>query len=537
MDRVSRRTALGLLAAGFSIPGWAASEAGREAVVETPFGRLAGQDRGGVRAFLGIPYAPPPVGGGRFASPGKPPRWTGTRRAQVCGAPCLQVNTDFPAWVDPLAGSEDCLYLNVWTPAEPGERPLPVMVWVHGGWFLSGSGGLPLYDGARLAATERVVVVTVNHRLGPLGYLWLGDLDPRFAEAANPGQQDLVAALRWVREGIGAFGGDRANVTVFGESGGGFKTGTLMAMPSARGLFHKAILQSGSLTRVQDRDQASEVARTVMARMGIEANRPERLREVPVSALVAADWPLLAHARGGPFFQPVADGTVVTAFDWSKAPPAGAAGLPMLIGTNRDEAAAFAGMLAPPVDDAGIATMLDDAAPGRGFADPGAGLALVKAVAAARPGLSPQALLFETATLAGFRHSAMVMTQSAARAAPGNVFSYRFDWKTPCFGGAWALHGGEIPFVFGNLAYGAAWDGKDNDALRRAADPVGDADRLARAMMGAWGAFARTGRPDPAWPAYSDESRMVMLFDRTIRASSDPDGDLRRIVADYDIRL
>ena len=235
-----------------------AAEACAEVRVED--GVLQGISRGHVDIFLGIPYAAPPVRGLRFLSPRPFPPWDGVRPATALGHPSPQTNPDYPAWLDPNRTSEDCLVLNVWAPTRR-DAPLPVMVWLHGGAYVFGSAGAPLYDGARLAELGDVVVVSINHRLNVFGYTWFGDLLPELREHANPGQRDIEMALGWVRQNIAAFGGDASNTTVFGESGGGGKIAALCASPSGAGLFHKMIVQSGPKLWFHERAQGTEVAR------------------------------------------------------------------------------------------------------------------------------------------------------------------------------------------------------------------------------------------------------------------------------------
>ncbi|WP_020133572.1 carboxylesterase/lipase family protein [Streptomyces sp. 351MFTsu5.1] len=485
--------------------------------MRTRYGRVKGEQTGAVRSFKGIPYAAPPVGADRFRAPRAPQPWTGVRNATVPGHPCVQDNPDFPAWLDPEPESEDCLHLNVWTPAScTGDaKARPVMLWIHGGAFGYGSAGAPTYDGARLAEVADVVVVSVNHRLNVFGYLWLGDAVPELAEHANPGQRDLVAALHWVRENIGAFGGDPGNVTAFGESGGGAKINALLAAPSARGLVHKAIVQSGSQLAVLTREQANEVTDATFAALGGGKFTESRLRKLSSEELkqaartVESKLSMLA-------FQPVVDGCFIPDQTWTGHAPAGSRGIPMMIGTTSHETAVFLpGMtdqidtdteLRQRFDTFGLAPTLSDDEFAR----------LLAGYRRAMPSDTRLELLVAMTTDLWMWHSALIQAE-LKQSTPGPVYFYEFAWRTPCFGSSWAVHAGELPFVLGNLTYPTAWDGSDSDAARSADDPTGQRFVLADRMMHAWGAFARSGDPstaDLAWPAYNTRTRPTLVFDR-----------------------
>src|SRR5690242_8725136 len=267
-------------------------------VVETVSGKLRGSVQNGIRTFKGIHYGGPVGGAGRFMTAPKPAPWTGVRDALDFGPRAMQPDQPFalsPEVVallslnDPQPMSENCLVLNVWTPAVGDGGTRPVMFWCHGGAFTAGSGSSDWYDGANLSRKGDAVVVTVNHRLGVLGYLHLGDLGgDAYAASGNVGMLDLVAALTWVRDNIAAFGGDPANVTIFGESGGGAKVSVLMAMPAARGLFHKAIIQSGPAVEMTSRDDGTAAAKQVLDELGISANRVDDLRRIDAKRLLNA---------------------------------------------------------------------------------------------------------------------------------------------------------------------------------------------------------------------------------------------------------
>ncbi|HMC53331.1 MAG TPA: carboxylesterase family protein, partial [Acidimicrobiales bacterium] len=316
--------------------------------VTTRCGKLEGVERDGVRVFRGIPYARPPVGPRRFRAPQPAEPWTGVRDASKAGpaAPQVPGPTEQLMPGPPLDTDEDCLTLNVWTPAAAGAQPRPVLVWIHGGGFLTGSGSLPIYNGRFLAARGDVVVVTINYRLGALGFLSHPALrDEESGAAGNWGLLDQIAALRWVRENIDAFGGDPGNVTVFGESAGAMSVGTLMGTPAAVGLFRRAIMESGS-PAATPAEEAAGTAESLLRAAGCNRIDSEGARALPLGALLEAQQDL--WARRGPGvglpLQPALDGAVLER-DPSEAIADGlSSGVPVITGTNRDEWEMFAAM-------------------------------------------------------------------------------------------------------------------------------------------------------------------------------------------------
>ncbi|MFD7956122.1 carboxylesterase/lipase family protein [Streptomyces ardesiacus] len=502
-------------------------------VVETRQGRVRGERAGAVRCFKGIPYAEPPVGAKRFLAPTAPRSWKGVRDATALGHPSVQFNPDFPAWLDPEQASEDCLYLNVWTPTGSSGRAKPVMVWIHGGAFSYGSAGAPVYDGAHLAESADVVVVSINHRLNIFGYLWLGDVIPELADHANPGQQDLVAALSWVRHNIRGFGGDPCNVTIFGESGGGAKVGALLATPTARGLFHKAIIESGSQLGVMTREEANHVTSTALDALGGGVFTLERLLGLSADEFEKAALAVQGKLPGLPF-QPVVDGHFIPRQTWKNGAPADSRGIPMIIGTNSDEAAVFLPDMAEQIDT-------DEELRRRFLHGPTPQLTdeqfqqLLSDYRRVMPSSSRLELLVAMVTDLWMWHSALIQAEHKVADGAGPVYFYEFAWRTPCFGSSWAVHAGELPFVFGNLDYPTAWDGTDSDTTRSADDPTGQRFLLAHQMMRAWGAFAHHGDPftvDLKWPAYDTRTRPTMLFDRGRSAVvKDRNAERRHLIA------
>ncbi len=498
-------------------------------IVETRCGKLEGRETGGVQVFRGIPYARPPVGALRFRAPEPAEPWSGVRSALEFGpsAPQQPMMLPLPG-MDVGAMDEDCLYLNVYTPAADGAAR-PVMVWIHGGGFVIGSGSQPVYDGRPLALRGDVVVVTINYRIGPLGFLFLSDLCPELAGATgNAGIRDQVAALEWVRDNIAAFGGDPGNVTIFGESAGGMSVGTLLGMPSARGLFARAIAQSGASHNVHTRETATKVAARFLEELGIApAQAAATLRELPPDKLLETQQQTvlkLGTSLGLLAFQPLVDG------DSLPEPPLGAvaaghaADVTLMTGTTRDEWNLF-GMLDPrarSLDEAGLVKRLSAQLPDADV--PG----LVEVYRRAREGRAscdPKDLYFAIQTDRIFRIPAIRLAE-AQRPHQPHTYLYRFDWETPAFGGALgACHAVDLAFVFGLVDRPGAelFTGGGPEALL-----------LSERVMDAWAAFARNGDPSHAglpggrWDAYDAERRATMLLGRDCALEFDPGAAERR---------
>ena len=487
-------------------------------VVKTQTGRVEGLVTGGVASFKGLPFAAPPFGPHRFQPPQPVEPWTGVRDARAYGQVVPQ--SPYPEPFRSLLGDagesgEDCLNLNVWTP-EPIGQGLPVMVWIHGGAFLKGSGAIAVYDGSRFAR-DGVVCLTINYRLGADGFLWLGD------GVANLGLLDQVAALRWVQENIEAFGGDPTRVTIFGESAGAFSVATLIAMRRASGLFQRAILQSGAGHHVISTDTAALIGRELCQTLGVPATR-EALAAVPISRFVAAQAELAAElatrpdptrwgevAANGMLFEPVIDGDVVGDRPINAIAAGTGAGLELLIGTTAEEWRFF--MVPSGAIDRLTETHLQWLAARRGL-DPASALPTYRA---AQPAATPGDLVAAMVTDWFFRIPAIRLGEAQARNG-GAAFLYEFAWRSPLYDGRLgACHALEIPFVFDNL-----------DPTTSPMTGERPPQALAGDMHRGWVAFAATG--NPGWPRYDPAQRQVMRFDANARALvSDPDAATRRL--------
>lgn len=486
---------------------------------ETRSGAVDGRDEDGLVVLRGVPFAAPPIGALRWAPPEREPAWSGVRDASACGPTAPQRSSLVMRMVglEGAAQDEDCLTLQVWTPACDAARR-PILVWLHGGGFTSGAGSLPLFDGSGLARRGDVVVMTVNYRLGALGFVAhehaVGGL------AANFGLLDQIAALEWVREHAAALGGDPDNVTVFGESAGAMSIGALLGAPRARGLFAKAVLQSGAAHNVSPRANGLRIA--ALFRTALECSEPglDVLRALDVETVLAAQGRVIdeswRHVEGLAF-QPVVDGVVLPRQPLDAVGEGAAAGIPLLIGTNLDEWRLFAVTDAKlrGMDEDGLVRRLVRVPPGP-TGDPEALARLAvdtyRDARAPRLPVDPAALWLAMQADRVFRVPALRLAERQLRHAP--VFTYLFDWASPAFGGLLgSCHGLELPFVFGTIEDPRAMQlvGTDDDARR-----------LAASMQDAWLAFARSG--DPGWPAYDETRRATQRFGRHSGVELDPMG-------------
>ncbi|QHK18488.1 carboxylesterase family protein [Pseudarthrobacter psychrotolerans] len=525
-------------------------EVSMESIVSTAAGQVRGLDVGPAVAYLGIPYGAPTSGDNRFRAPQPVTPWAGVRDATVFGPAAPQqtphaasrammlehgvpeVVQGFSSLLYPHSGSpvqgtfidEDCLMLNVWAPAGKASGALPVMVWLHGGAFVHGAGSEPAFNGDRLADQGDVVVVTVNHRLGVLGFLPYSG--PDFPDAGQAGMLDIVAALKWVKLNIGQFGGDPANVTVFGQSGGGMKISALMAMPQADGLFHKAIIQSGAGLQLLEQDSAELLFAALLTELKVETEGSavvggsiEKLKQVPVEALLAAQAVAMARTPEVGFgFAPVIDGTTIVGHPLQGV-GSSASEVPLLIGCTSEEFGLFLAM--DPgyvsVDEASLAARLE-----QGYGD----LAeeLLVSYMAAFPDADAKEILRRMETDRHIRVSNRQFVELKHQNSTAPVYGYLFDYPTGVLHGQLgAAHSVDLAFVFGNqdrIPLSGVLEGRDE---------------IAHQMVSAWTSFAHSGMPSsealPVWPEHNPATVDTMVFGWPESVVvQDPDGDRLKVM-------
>jgi para-nitrobenzyl esterase len=520
IHRPSRRVFLGG-ALGLLLVRRTDAAGGAETTVEIAQGKLRGYRNHDIHVFKGVPYGASPTGAQRFQAPRPAPPWKGIRDATAYGPSSVQTAVgindpkNLPADIPPMTRllgwgtdehqNEDCLVLNIWTPS-PDRRKRPVMFRIHGGGFTIGSGSWPQSDGSAVARRGDVVVVTVNHRLGALGYLYLAEIGGEsYADSGNAGMLDLVLALRWVRDNVAQFGGDPGNVTIFGESGGGFKVSTLLAMPAAKGLFHRAIVESGPGLRARTPDAATAAARKTLETLGVPPGDLARLHELPAERF------LLPQAQ----VSPVLDGRSITAHPADALAAGASSTVPLLIGSNQTESTLLGhltelGRIAA-LDESGVKSRLMPI-----LGDHTA--RIVEGYRRSWPNAAPGDLLLYIEADRMMRIGSIQLAERKLAGSTAPVFMYLFSWQGTALDGLFkSAHGLEVPFTMDNV----------ESATALSASPT--SRTLANSMSSAWIAFARGGAPAastlPAWTKYTTADRATMVLDDHPRVVSDPFGE------------
>jgi para-nitrobenzyl esterase len=520
-------------------------------VVETPPGKILGFQRKGIYTFKGVPYGASTSGANRFMAPAAPEAWSGIRNALAFGRACFQARGSSTAFnfdgknlapsdedafllhrgMGILVPGEDCLRLNVWTPEINGSGRRPVMVYMHGGGYEGGfDNDLRSYDGENLARNYDMVVVTHNHRLNVFGFLNLIDMGDKYANSANAGMLDCVAVLKWVRENITNFGGDPGNVTIFGQSGGGGKVNNLMAMPSAKGLFHRAICQSGPILKALEPEYSAKVGSAVMQELGLSKSQVDELQKVPVDRLAcAADEVMKTLNPRRPFgfhhefvmagWGPTVDGNVLPHHPFDPVAPAISAEVPLMTGTILNE-------FPSGLDHREETFMTDEELHQKVRTELGdKGDAIIAAYRKEYPDATPFSI-YATMGAAPFRRLAVEQATRKAALGAAPAYSYIYGWRTPMLDDRpGTFHACEISFVFDNAELCDHYSGLLPEALA-----------LAKQISGAWAAFARTGNPNhaalPDWPTYTADKRATMYFDVPCSVKNGPEAEGLRLIAE-----
>jgi para-nitrobenzyl esterase len=531
----NRRSFLTAIGAGYALANNTWAQAQREAraattsnselfyTADTTYGKVQGMVNTGIREFKGIPYGAPTGGKNRYMPPRKPAAWTGVKECLAYGPISPQtmaaLTSDYSQLIEwdrhSASGmGEDVLTLNVWTPGLNDGNKRAVLVSFHGGGFATGSGNGPQYDGGQLSRLADVVVVTVNHRLASFGYLHLADLGapPEFAQAGVAGMMDLVASLEWVRDNITNFGGDPSKVMIFGQSGGGAKTSTMLAIPSAKGLFHSAGIQSGSTIRSSTREAGTKSAELLLAKLGISKGNIADIQKLPWQQILEAQTSLGGQAG----FTPVVDGTILPHHPFDPAAPPESATVPIIISNTLEDAAL--GLTNFDLTEEGLRTMMNQRYGAK--AEP-----MLAMYRDRYPNKSPFLIQAQIVTDAGARRSAILQAERKSEQGQSPAYMYLWNFASTGFGGKFgAVHGTDVSATFNSY----------RDAVGGAGAP--DERALWERFATSWVSMAKNANPNcskvPNWPGYDAKMRATMIFDKETRVENDPRSEIRKLWAE-----